>query len=164
VHLPFHDAAFDVTFCHYLLLWVKNPLNVLIEMKRVTHPGGTVLAIAEPDYSSRVDKPDSLAPLGRWQTESLRLQGADTNIGARLAELFSAAGIQIIETSLLQQDEKKTNLPNYDRDMEWAVLEADLQGTVSREELQRMKNLDEQAWGMGTRILYVPTYFAYGMV
>jgi ubiquinone/menaquinone biosynthesis C-methylase UbiE len=164
LYLPFHDAVFDVTFCHFLLLWVKEPLKVLNEMKRVTHPGGTVLAIAEPDYSSRVDKPDSLATLGRWQTESLRLQGADPNIGAQLAELFSDAGIQIIETGLLQQEERKTNISNYERDLEWAVLEADLQGTVSREELQRMKDLDEQAWGIGTRILYVPTYFAYGMV
>jgi len=164
MYLPFHDAAFDVTFCHFLLLWVQDPLKVLNEMKRVTHPGGTVLAIAEPDYSSRVDKPDSLASLGMWQSESLRLQGADTNIGARLAKLFSDAGIQIIETGLLQQNSYKTNISNYDRDLEWAVLEADLQGTVSKGELQRMKNLDEQAWGMGTRILYVPTYFAYGMV
>jgi SAM-dependent methyltransferase len=161
--LPYPNASFDITFCHYLLLWVRSPLEALREMKRVTQPGGAVLALAEPDYTSRLDKPDSLAPLGRWQAESLRRQGADPGFGARLAELFVQAGLRLIETGPIIEGGKRPLAPN-ERNLEWAVLEADLTGIVPRTEIHRMKILEEQAWQNGTRILHVPTYFAHGMV
>jgi ubiquinone/menaquinone biosynthesis C-methylase UbiE len=84
LHLPYGGSVFDITFCHFLLLWVGDPLQALREMKRVTRPGGSILALAEPDYSARVDKPEELAVLGRWQAESLRRQGADPAVGSRL--------------------------------------------------------------------------------
>lgn len=168
--LPYSSGVFDLTFCHFLLLWVQNPLQALLEMKRVTRAGGSVLALAEPDYSKRVDKPDVLAPLGRLQAESLRQQGADPALGSRLAALFRQAGIPLIETGTLrgspgsgtgQEGGERPLLPG-ERDQEWAVLEADLAGMVTEQEIQRMKLLDEQAWEKGKRVLYVPTYFAWG--
>jgi SAM-dependent methyltransferase len=190
LRLPYPEAAFDIAFCHFLLLWVRDPLGALCEMKRVTRPGGAVLALAEPDYDSRVDKPDPLAPLGRWQAESLRRQGADPALGARLADLFQQAGIRLVETGTLRGSPgsstgrgspgsstgrgspgSSTGLgggkhpPDAgEREMEWDVLEADLTGIVPRREIQKMKKLDEQAWERGERVLYVPTYFAYGLV
>lgn len=164
LHLPYSNATFDISFCHYLLLWVKDPLNAIAEMKRVTRPGGAVLALAEPDYDSRVDKPEYLASLGRWQTESLYLQGADPGIGARLADLFAEAGIRLIETGLIQANSQQMQYPMSDRELEWAVMEADLGKVATKEEIQRMKSLEEQAWQAGTRSMHVPTYFAYGMV
>lgn len=38
--LPFNDGEFDLTLCHYLLLWVSEPNLILKEMKRVTRSGG----------------------------------------------------------------------------------------------------------------------------
>ena len=64
--LPYPDGCFDVTYCHFLLLWVADPAQVLREMVRVTRPGGAVLALAEPDYGGRVDYPEELAILGKW--------------------------------------------------------------------------------------------------
>ncbi len=151
--LPYHSGVFDITFCHFLLLWVRQPLQALAEMKRVTHPGGSVIALAEPDYSSRVDKPDELASLGRLQTEALQRQGADTSLGKHLAELFRQAGITIKEAGPIESSpttgkvvEAGWILPGAEREMEWSVLEADLAGLVPVNELQRMKALDEQAW------------------
>jgi SAM-dependent methyltransferase len=57
--LPF-QPVFDVTFCHFLLLWVSNPEKVVAEMGRVTRPGGSV-RLAEPDYGGRIDYPESLS-------------------------------------------------------------------------------------------------------
>jgi SAM-dependent methyltransferase len=160
--LPFPPGAFNITFCHFLLLWVRDPLQALREMKRVTRPGGSILALAEPDYKNRVDKPDSLAPLGRWQAESLQRQGADPGLGMRLADLFHQAGIATIETGRLGTDVEHPPTPE-DRELEWAVLEADLASTVPAEEIQRLKNLDERAWERGERVLNVPTYWAFGI-
>jgi len=161
--LPYPAGIFDITFCHFLLLWVSDPLRALLEMKRVTRPGGSILAMAEPDYSHRRDKPDELAPLGRWQAESLRRQGADPALGARLAELFRQAGIPPIETGILRGGGERPPEPG-ERDLEWAVLEADLAGIVPAQEIQRMKLFDEQAWESGERVLYMPTYFAWGQI
>lgn len=163
LHLPYPAAAFDITFCHFLLLWLPDPLQALLEMARLTRPGGYVLALAEPDYDARVDKPESLASLGRWQAESLRRQGADAGLGARLAELFCQAGIPIIETGRLH-DEADTPPTLAERDLEWAVLEADLAGLIPPQEIHRLKLLEQQAWGRGNRVLFVPTYFAWGRV
>jgi SAM-dependent methyltransferase len=161
--LPYVNNAFDITMCHYLLLWVKNPLSALIEMKRVTRQHGHVLALAEPDYSARVDKPVDLVELGRWQTEALHWQGADPSLGGRLAELFFQAGIEIVETGAIESQGQDAPT-SAAWEMEWAVLENDLADSVSVDEIQRLKKRDKKAWARGERILHIPTYFAWGQV
>lgn len=160
--LPYADSAFDLVFCHYVLLWVADPLRVLREMRRVTRAGGAVLALAEPDYGGRIDEPPALAELGRWQTESLRGQGADPNLGRKLAGLFARAGLKNVETGVMG-GEWSQSLPG-ERNLEWDVLQADLAGKVSRSDLQKMKKLDAEAWERGERVLFVPTFFAWGCV
>ena len=160
--LPYPDEIFDIVYCHFLLLWIKDPLQALREMKRVTRPGGHVLALAEPDYTARLDQPDELAVLGQWQTASLRQQGADPGCGARLAELFFQAGIEINETGTIRAPEKIRMAA--ERESEWAVIEYDLAGFVTDKEIQKMKALDKQAWEGGERLLHIPTYFAWGRI
>jgi len=170
--LPYPSKVFDITFCHFLLLWVHSPLRVLLEMKRVTRSGGAVLALAEPDYTARVDKPAALAPLGRWQVESLKRQGADPGMGKHLALLFREADITLIETGPLGASPGSSmgvqgigilSTPA-GRNLEWEVLEADLADWIPAEKIRRMKFVDEQAWERGERVLHVPTYFAWGIV
>lgn len=158
--LPFPDQCFEIVYCHFLLLWVKDPLQAVSELKRVTHREGSILAFAEPDYSDRVDKPKALSKLGRWQTESLKRQGADPSFGRLLAETFRQAGINLIETGPIQGQE--TIRSAEERKQEWEVIEADLAGFVPEEEIYRMKLLDEDAWKRDERILHIPTYFAWG--
>ena len=45
---------------------------------------------------------------------------------------------------------------------EWAVLEADLAGRVTTAELAEYKKQDALAWKNGVRILYIPTFYAWG--
>jgi ubiquinone/menaquinone biosynthesis C-methylase UbiE len=160
--LPYPNQMFDIVYCHYFLLWVDNPLQAVREMKRVTKEHGHILALAEPDYESRVDKPDELKLLGKWQKESLKRQGANPSFGSRLAETFFQAGIQIHETVTIQSAKKNPTVE--EREMEWAVIEADLAGSVSEAEIQKMKLLDERAWKHGDRVLHVPTYFVWGQI
>jgi SAM-dependent methyltransferase len=162
LYLPYPNNSFDITCCHFLLLWVRDPLGALLEMKRVTKPGGHVIAFAEPDYSNRIDKPEELAPLGRWQAEALRRQGADPGFGARLAESFFEAGIRLIETGTIQSGEGEASPGEWE--MEWAVIEADLAGSVPGEDIQKMKRADKTARELGKRALHVPTHFAWGSV
>jgi SAM-dependent methyltransferase len=155
--LPYPDKSFDIAYCHFLLLWVHDPLQVVREMARVGH---MVLALAEPDYSQRVDEPAALKPLGEWQTESLRRQGANPSFGVMLAETFHQAGISLIETGPIQGQAVMRSVVDWEN--EWAVIEADLEGIAPGEEIQKMKKVDEAARKHGKRTLHVPTYFAWG--
>lgn len=159
--LPYPNGSFEIVYCHFLLLWVRDPLQALLEMKRVTKSGGHIIAFAEPDYSRRIDKPDELVQLGKWQTESLIKQGAAPSLGARLAGLFFQAGIKINETGTIQSVENDASPDEWE--IEWAVIESDLAGSVAGEDIQKMKVLDQQARARGERVLQVPTYFAWGM-
>jgi SAM-dependent methyltransferase len=160
--LPYPAATFDLCFCHFVLLWVADPLRVVAEMCRVTRPGGWVLALAEPDYGGRVDYPVELAELGRCQTESLRNQGADPEIGRQLAGIFLQAGLTQVETGVLGGEWQHPGYPG-ETELEWEVLAADLAGKIPSTDLQKLKEIDQKAWKTGQRILFVPTFYAAGL-
>ena len=169
-HLPFADRSFDVCLCHFLLLWVENPIRVLEEMVRLTRLGGTVLAIAEPDYGGRVDYPPELESLGVLQEESLRQQGADTRLGRRLVAMFKEVGLKTIEYGVLGGQWGLSPAAE-DWQIEWDVLRADLeivssQGNIapSQAELDELVSLDRIASLRGERVLFVPTFYAWGRV
>lgn len=161
--LPFYSASMDITLCHFLLLWVKDPLTVLLEMRRVTRPGGAVLALAEPDYGGRIDFPWPLAELGRLQAEALAAQGSDTASGRKLSGLFHRAGFTGVQTGLLGGQWSRPPAAAA-RESEWAVLQQDLAGLVPPDELARLLQLDHSAWQSGERVLFVPTFYAFGFV
>lgn len=163
LQLPYPALCFDIVYCHLLLLWVSDPLAALIEMKRVTRPGGYILSLNEPDYTLRVDKPTELAAIGRMQTKSLRQRGADVGLGGRLAYLFDRAGICIVETGKIWDRDAASLTPD-EYAKEWAVLESDVAGLMPDGEIQRFKILDEQAQSRGERVLKIPAYFAWGKV
>jgi SAM-dependent methyltransferase len=161
--LPYAPATFDLTLCHFFLLWLSRPLNGLREMARVTHPGGSVLALAEPDYGGRIDHPAALARLGQMQGEALRRQGANPNLGRELAALFREAGLMNVSAGLLSGH--WASLPSEDAwESEWSVLRADLAGMIPSAELDALRLLDAEAWTKGERILFVPTFYAWGTV
>jgi len=162
LQLPYSAGTFDIVYCHFLLLWVDDPLQALVEMKRVGRTGAHILAFAEPDYTARLDEPPELVPLGRWQAESLKRQGADPGLGARLADLFFRAGIQIIETGTIRNADADPSSEEWET--EWAVIESDLAGFIPGDDLHKMKSLDQQARLRGERALHVPTYFACGQI
>lgn len=158
--LPYQNETFDIVYCHFFLLWVRDPLQALLEMKRVAKMGAHIIAFAEPDYTARVDQPAELIPLGKWQTESLRRQRADPSLGSGLSDLFFRTDIRINETGTLQNAVESPSSAEWEN--EWAVLQSDLEGFISSEEIRKMKNLDQQARARRARVLQVPTYFAWG--
>ncbi len=159
--LPYADGSFDVCLCHYLLLWLQDPLQGLKEMRRVTRPGGSVVALAEPYYAGRIDYPDELAALGKLQAWALSSQGADPNLGQRLLALFHQAGLRRSRAGLLGGEWGQPVEPGF-LESEWSMLEYDLNGRLPAQELALLQRQDEAAWQQGIRILYVPTFYAWG--
>jgi ubiquinone/menaquinone biosynthesis C-methylase UbiE len=165
-YLPYIKDCFDLTFCHFLLLWIAEPGQVITEMARVTRPGGSVLAMAEPDYGGRIDFPQELNLLGQWQTKSLREQGADPCIGRKLAQLFTQAGLQFIQTGVLGG--QWSGSLDWDQwESEWKVLEFDLKLFTKNDQIldiPKLKAIDKTAYEQGARVLFVPTFYAVGRV
>ena len=170
--LPYDSEIFDITLCHFLLLWVSNPAQVLSEMIRVTRAGGVVMSLAEPDYGGRIDYPLKLEKLGTLQQESLRLQGADPLMGRRLAGLFSSAGLAELESGVLGgQWSRQTMIAGFES--EWRIFKSDLaylaNSTVEENlplteaELRKLKELSRAASARGERVLFVPTFYAWGI-
>ncbi len=161
--LPYPRDCFDLTICHFLLLWVTHPEVVVTEMARVTAPGGAVFILAEPDYGGRIDYPLELGQLGIWQHEALKSQGAEPNLGRQLASILNKAGLKNIEVGVLGGQWK--GKPEKDElESEWMVLLSDLQNYVPLERLEQLQKIDANAWKRGERILYVPTFYGWGRV
>lgn len=181
--LPFSRASFDLVLCHFLLLWLKDPYQAIAEMRRVTRFGGTVLALAEPDYGGRIDYPADLEVLGDWQRSALNKQGANPEIGRRLGEIFNQAGLNLIEVGVLG-GQWRTAPSRQEWELEWRVIVSDLgdlytpgragtgqlqpspliQFDFEKEEIERLRALEWRAWELGERILFVPTFYAWGQV
>ncbi len=155
--LPFGDAWFDVTVCHFLLLWCRNPAQAAQEMIRVTRPGGVVLVCAEPDYGGRIDHP--ALPLGRWQVEALRQEGADPCVGRKLRELFALPGVRQADVGLFPGLWDLATL-RAEFEAEWALWERSLAGTVPPDELKRCRDTDLAAMESGTRLAFMPVFYA----
>ena len=161
--LPFPNHRFDATICHFLLMWIPDPGQVVLEMARVTKPDGWVMALAEPDYGGRIDYPPELAECGVMQERSLTAQGADPRVGRKLKTLFTDAGLVLVKAGVLGGEWDSSRSPE-EHASEWRTLASDLGKTLSKEALTSLEELDREAWENGSRILYVPTFYAYGQV
>lgn len=165
--MPFKSSVFDCCLCHYLLLWVVDPLAVLLEMKRVTMSGGAVLVLAEPDYGGRIDYPQQLEVLNEWQTTALQNQGANPFMGRELKAIFNQAGLNDIEVGVIGAQWKITNTGD-ELQSEWEIIQSDLEFLNNTCEVlkysQEIRELDLAAWASGERIIYVPTFYAWGKV
>lgn len=159
--LPFAKDFFDLVFCHYFLLWVSDPLKVLSEVFRVLKPNGKFLVFAEPDHDSRIDYPPNLEQIGSLQTESLRRQGADTCIGRKLPLLLNQAGFMDIQIGISGFQSQTTRLPDW-WTSEWQVIFSDLENLISKNELIKIQSADKSSWENGSRVLWVPTFYALG--
>lgn len=161
--LPFLSNAFDVVFCHFLLLWTRSPARIMEEMVRVVRPGGAIAALAEPDYDARIDYPETLEILGVLQSHSLERRGADSFMGRRVRDLFSGAGLYDFVAGVLG-GEWEGAADEAAFQAEWATIHADLKHELSEAELEKYQAMDWEATRANRRILFVPTFYAFGRV
>lgn len=161
LRLPFAAGAFDVVCCHFLLLWVKDAQAAVTEMARACRRGGAVIAFAEPDYGGRVDYPQEMEEAGRLQALALARRGADPNMGRRLAGLFNAAGMTEVETGVMA-GQWSGQIAQDEWESEWQTLERDLTGLAPKSQRAAWREADRRAWAEGSRVLFVPTFYALG--
>jgi ubiquinone/menaquinone biosynthesis C-methylase UbiE len=161
--LPYPDNSFDIVLSHYFLMWIKNPITALEEMKRVTRDGGYLVCFAEPDYGGRLDFPTEFNIIRELQIAGLLKAGADPLMGRKLKSHFHTSKLEDIQVGVYEgkwiEDPSSRMLES-----EWKMLENDLKGIISKEELASLKTKDELARKTGERLIYVPTFYAWGKV
>jgi len=155
--LPLPDAHFDVTACHFLLMWCRDPARAAAEMVRVTRPGGAVLVCAEPDYGGRIDHPD--LPLRTWQIEALRGEGADPCLGRKLRALFALPGSRHVEVGVIPGLWDPATL-RAEFEAEWALWQRSLTGRVPAAELAQARTDAWDAVEAGRRLVFMPVFYA----
>lgn len=155
-HLPYRSGFFDLTFCHFLLLWLANPLKALHEIKRVTRQGGWVCTFAEPDYGGRIAYPQVLAELADWQTRALAQRGASRTMGRQLNSLFHAAGLKQIESGVLAAEWKGSTSQ---MESELQMMRDDL-AAIGKEDL--FMKAANQIGDLEEAVYFVPTFYAVG--
>ena len=161
-NLPYPQASFEACVCHFLLLWLAQPVKALNEMKRVTRPGGHVVIYAEPDHAARIDYPPGLESLGQYQTEALAAQGANPRMGRTAAHLLQQAGCRNVHIGLMGGQWNPQSDPTQTR-LEQEMIQADLEGRIPADRIAELLLLDQQAWKTGYRVLFVPTFYAWGV-
>ncbi len=162
-YLPFESSSFDLVTCHYFLMWVGNPEHALSELHRITKPGGSVVAFAEPDYGGRIDYPPEFISIRDYQISSLLNAGADPRMGRKLKSLFATGGFSDLEYGVYQGSwQGETSDSEFDS--EWKILKEDLAGVLNQAELKALKTHDLGTRKQGSRFVYVPTFYAWGKV
>lgn len=98
--LAYDDGSFDVVHAHQVLQHLSDPVAALVEMRRVTRPGG-IVAVRDSDYSCFSWAPLDLR-LDRWleiYSKVARRNKGEPNAGRFLKKWALAAGLTDLRCS-----------------------------------------------------------------
>ncbi len=93
--LPFADATFDRVHCSWLLEHVSDPVAVLREVRRVLKPGACCQFVEVDNATLQLTPPsEAVTTLTRLLNDAQVRGGGDPFIGARVEQVFAAAGFE----------------------------------------------------------------------
>ena len=160
--LPFGLAAFDAAICHWVLLHVDCPEEIIAEMKRVTRRGGRVLSV-EMDWDTLM-----IAPGDRALTRRILHHAADRNLdpwlGRRLPHLFAAAGLADLAVhAIVLTDQGREDRAWFDFALERGQNALDA-GVITRDEFAGWAEGLQAAFRSGTFFFAVVQFAVIGRV
>lgn len=157
--LPFEDGAFDVAYCSFLLLWVKDPKRVVAEMRRVARRW--VICLAEPDFGGRIDHPEGVGGLTQLVIQGIRADGGDPMVGRKLRGIFHGCGMEA-EVGVHAGVWDITRLRHETED-EWRWIRMTV-GAEGEGSLASMRTAWDRALDEGTLFQYNPIFYALAKV
>jgi len=131
--LPLDDKSMDVSLCQTLLMHLEDPLKAIEEMKRITRPGGRIIAFepnnlvgslmfdkfAETDYQIE-DVLELVEIRLRCEKGKKALGEGFSSVGDVLPDLFLQSGLK--EVKVWMSDKAMSIIPPYDtREMRFRV-------------------------------------------
>lgn len=92
--IPLEDAGVDFTYARLLLQHLPTRAKALVEMKRVTRPGGVVCVLDADDGTILIHpEVDGWMELERMCYDAQALSGGDRRVGRSLLGLMRSAGL-----------------------------------------------------------------------
>ncbi|MDD1772050.1 MAG: class I SAM-dependent methyltransferase [Methanomassiliicoccales archaeon] len=156
--LPFDDRSFDIVYCSFTLLWVRDPAKAVEEMARVSRR--YVICLAEPDYGGRICCPQEVAELDGHLTDSLIEEGADPFVGRKLTQLMKGAGLTV-ESGVHEGLWSSEQLMK-EADAEWLSIADAVRGRASDAEVEKAKLAWDRGVADGSLFLFNPVLYAIG--
>jgi len=160
---PLRPHSFDLVFCHYLLLWIKDPIVLLNEMRRITKIQGWICCFAEPDYLARIDFPNMNQQIGQKQNIALLEQVVRLDTGRQIANWMSESGLVNVHWGILGSHQQLKKDPN-DIKIELNVIINDLKMTLSQEEIEILLSDYSHKLVNEGYVSFIPTFYAYAQV
>ncbi|MCE5297304.1 MAG: class I SAM-dependent methyltransferase [Euryarchaeota archaeon] len=156
--LPFEDGSFDISYCSFTLLWVKDPALAMKEMARVSRR--YVICLAEPDYGGRICHPKEVADLDGHLTDSLIEEGADPFIGRRLAHMMEMAGLAVdqgVHSGVWSPSQMRE-----EAEAEWSSISKAVGNRADERTMERARSAWDKALADGSLFLFNPMFYAIG--
>jgi SAM-dependent methyltransferase len=156
--LPFEDGSFDIVYCSFTLLWVKDPALALKEMARVSRR--YVICLAEPDYGGRICHPKEVADLDRYLTDSLIEEGADPFIGRKIGHMMEMAGLAVelgVHSGVWSPEQLRE-----EAEAEWRSISKAVGNRVDERTMERARSAWDKALADGSLFLFNPMFYAVG--
>jgi SAM-dependent methyltransferase len=161
--IPLNSEYFDFVLCHYLVLWIKDPVILFNEMKRITKKGGWICCFAEPDYLGRIDFPIKHQRLGNEQNLGLLEQGIRLDTGRKLAYWMEKTGLSNIYWGIIGSHQS-LRLSKEKKSKEWSITKNDLSFKYPPEKVlfEQQQYIDNNA--EESAISFIPTFYAYAQI
>jgi ubiquinone/menaquinone biosynthesis C-methylase UbiE len=153
--LPFADHAFDDLFVCFVLEHLPEPEKVLLTLRRVLRPGGTITVI-EGDHGSWYCHPqgrDAARAVACLIEVQARL-GGDSLVGRRLYPLLAAAGFQQVRVTprmVYVDDSRPDQVEGFSKNTFIAMVEG------VRDQAISLGMIDEVSFDRGIAELYRAT-------
>ncbi len=94
-HIPLDDNIIDFCYARLLYQHLPTPVEVLLEMRRTTRPGGIITILDVDDRSNIIHPaPDGLEELERRIAEAQANYGGDRHVGRKLYGYMQEANLQ----------------------------------------------------------------------
>lgn len=155
--LPYPDKMFDCVFCHFLLMWVKDPAAALSEMIRVTKPQGWIVCASEPDYGAKIDYPDQLNAAAST-IRAIQAEGADPYFGRKLKGVFAKCGLKPQTGVFAELWDDETMKREFEH--VWKFSEMTAQNSIMKKWVQSVREKDLEALEKGERITFLPIFWS----
>ncbi|MFW9910267.1 MAG: class I SAM-dependent methyltransferase [Candidatus Thorarchaeota archaeon] len=97
-NLTYSDESFDLTYCRLVLMHVKNTVDTVKELRRVTKKGG-IVAVSDQDDDAVIIHPYMPKAMELWRRygQWAKKMKMDRYIGKQLFSILSQAGLERVK-------------------------------------------------------------------
>jgi ubiquinone/menaquinone biosynthesis C-methylase UbiE len=155
--LPLASGVLDAVCFHFVLLWLRDPLQALREARRVLAPAGVVMILSEPDLASRRDEPDT--GLGRAIAQSVERMDGHPAAGREAARWLEEAGFR----PLLKTTRLEWRALSEPAEAEWELAFLAERGILGRARASAMAQEEREASRLGVRRVLLPLTYGLGL-